>query len=554
MPITNVYYMSTEKVGRSAEPPEKQKIESDKRERQRVERVREVDPEEQSRMRKKFRSRMEEEEEPTDEQPSPLDMMARAPRTPRVGAMEGGPQAPPQPPTSSSLPPPDEGEENEGLPADPDFWRDVEFSTPSSQQQQPQQQQQTQQQQEQQRTTDKSEGSGKKRPLTAEEKKKMEDDMKKGTLPVPEFMKEKQKKAQLPGFSKEQQKMIPAKMKPKETEDIPDYPNLVKKGAKTQPTALPEKEEKKVDKKTGFTSLPTEKKEKEPPTTISERKRAKAESKDATVPMPSTKIEKKEGKQASKKEETVAPFPTEKKEEAAPREVVVPKEKKEKEAKTVPKKEQRVAALPTLPKEKEEQIGQKGEKKKGAKTKEQETTEIAPVTAPPPKEDRVHKEKQQGPKGIPQAPSIQDLPAPVKATSAQMTESAKPYLRTGEIRELFRQMVGTIVVMSTPKGDSKTQIILNADNFKSPLFHGMTITVERFSTNPYSFNVRLSGSPQAINVVNDNIEGLRSAFERNKDRFHVARLDTSYTTERPLFHRKEKAGSEGEMGETGEEK
>lgn len=549
MPIINVYYMSTEKVGRASEPPEKQKVEADERERQRVELVREVDPEEQSRMRKKFRSGMDDEEETTEPQPSPLDMMARSSKTPRIGATEGGPQAPPQPPTSSSLPPPSNENENEGLPSDPDFWRDVEFSTPNSQQQQPQQQQQTDE--------GRREGE-KKKPLTAEEKKKLEEETKKGTLPVPEFMKEKQKKAQLPGFSKEQKKMIPSKMKPKEEEDIPDYPNLVKKGAKTQTVAaLPEKEEKKVEGRTGFTPFPTEKKNEKPSTTISESKKSKAERKDTVVPMPSTKIEKRAGKEAPKKkveEEAVAPFPTEKEEEEAPRDIALPKEKKEKGAKTVPKKEKRVAALPNLPKEKEEPIEWRGDRKKGTKPKEEVATEIAPVTSPPPKEDRIHKDKEQGPKGITQAQSIQDLPAPVKTVSSQMTESAKPYLRTGEIRELFRQMVGTIVVMSTPKGDSKTQIILNADNFKSPLFHGMTITIERFSTNPYSFNIRLSGTPQAINVVNDNIEGLRSTFERNKDRFHVARLDTSYSAEKPLFHRKGKAGSEEEMGETGGER
>ena len=540
--------MGTERVEPSSESSKKQKIEADKREKQRVEHVREVDPEEQNRMRKKFRSRMEGEEEPCGEQPSPLDMISRFQSVPGLGSAERSQASAPWPPASSSLPPQSD-EENQGLPSDPDFWRDVEFSTPNSQQQ-------TQQTQQQQQEPERDKEKEKKKPLTAEEAKKHKEE-EKGSLPTAVFMKENRKKAKFPGLSKEQQKLIPAQMKPKKKDKIPEYPNLQRKKGKPKDVTLAGQKKKEIETEPDPFKMLEQKmeKEKSPLPTPFKTKKTKREKKTTILPFTTAEIEKSKEKEAPAKKEkgkkVGLPFPKGTEEER-PGEMIRLKEKKAKKAAPPRKGEKTAEALPLQTKEKEESLKHRKEKKKGFK--EKETAEIVPITASAPHEEGTKREKQKDLKRVPFSPSIQDFPAPVKAASAEMTESAKSCLRTAEIRDLFRQMVGTIVYMSTPKGDSKTQILLNADNFKSPLFHGMTITIERFSTNPYSFNIRLSGSPQAINVVNDNIEGLRSAFERSKERFHVARLDTSYSTKRPLFHRKEKAAKEGGMGEAGEEK
>jgi hypothetical protein len=131
--------------------------------------------------------------------------------------------------------------------------------------------------------------------------------------------------------------------------------------------------------------------------------------------------------------------------------------------------------------------------------------------------------------------------------------AAKPYLGP-EALSIYFHMVGTITAMVSPKGDSRTEFVLNAPSFADSKFYGATISIERFATAPYQLNIVLTGSSEAVNAFNQNIPNLYAAFQNGNFSFTVNRIEAAYA--KPLFRRKESAGEKeerdkgfgGEMG------
>jgi hypothetical protein len=145
------------------------------------------------------------------------------------------------------------------------------------------------------------------------------------------------------------------------------------------------------------------------------------------------------------------------------------------------------------------------------------------------------------------------LPAPIQQIAQTTQTQAAPYLNT-QIAALFRQMVGTIIFMgSTTPGITRTEVILNQLAFQKSVFYNSTITIEKYATAPDSFNIRLTGSDTAVKMFNDNIPNLMSSFanayEQKNIKFRIGRLETSYSTERPLIRRKKEAGDKDTGGD-----
>lgn len=142
-------------------------------------------------------------------------------------------------------------------------------------------------------------------------------------------------------------------------------------------------------------------------------------------------------------------------------------------------------------------------------------------------------------------PSTEPLPAPATQVAAAATQVASPYLNS-EVLPLFYQMVGVIQVQAQAPGITETQVTLNNPAFSGSKFFGATITFEKYSTAPNSFNIRLSGSNEAVKAFQQNLGALQTAFHRGNFSFVIGRLEAEYKAERPLFRRKEKPGSKGD--------
>jgi len=417
-----------------------------------VEKVREISPDERGK-RRRFRPESEEIEEKPDEgkiepkTPSPYDTSFYV--KPSKGEDVTSSAPPPRAPT--------EPEDSQGLPTSPDFWEEEDFPEGYSPPPSPQDRSAAPSQKEDDETTGPT--------------------AKKGEPAHPGIGKKDEKK---PGAPREKEKgFFPGEKIPShKKKDVAQFPFLKEEkkggvGKKVGEEKYPEMVPKKPSKKTPMEELPVKK-----------EKTTKGELQ-AKIP--------------SKKEEEKKPFtPT-------------PKHKE--------KKAEEEPFPPSFPAE--------------------------PGTPSSP----IKEKKEEGkPLQIDQMALQQTMHPSVLAAASQAATQVKPYL-SPEVVPLFHAMVGVVITMSR-EGISQTQVLLNAPSFSASIFYGSTITIERYSTAPDSFNIRFTGSTQAVNVFNANIEGLMNAFKRGNFNFRIGRLDASYAPERPLFKRKESTGGK-EMGGEG---
>jgi hypothetical protein len=111
-------------------------------------------------------------------------------------------------------------------------------------------------------------------------------------------------------------------------------------------------------------------------------------------------------------------------------------------------------------------------------------------------------------------------------------------------------MVG-MIYMQRNAGISSTEIILNSPALANSRFFGAKIILEKYDTDPGSFNIRLTGSNEAVTLFNRNISNLYAAFQNGKFNFRIGRIDAEYTTEKPIFQRKERTSEKGFSGDGG---
>jgi len=137
------------------------------------------------------------------------------------------------------------------------------------------------------------------------------------------------------------------------------------------------------------------------------------------------------------------------------------------------------------------------------------------------------------------SPSTQPLPVEIIPIATAATANAMPYLKP-ETLALFYQMVGTIHIMAKPSGVTRTEIILNANNYAQSKFYGASIILEKYASAPDSFNIRLTGSNEAVAAFNQNIPSLMKAFQKGNFSFRVGRIEAEYKSEKSTFRRKEK--------------
>ncbi len=242
-------------------------------------------------------------------------------------------------------------------------------------------------------------------------------------------------------------------------------------------------------------------------------------------------------------------------------------EKKEKiageKAKIAAEKEKNSQRREAIPKPLEEEFSpwQQGEKKKDKETKISDAAkkskekslsslpESQEIRSPHEKPFEMQKEKEEGGRKSSsleiQSPSQNLLPATVIPMAEGAAIQATPYLNS-QTTALFFQIVGTIYVMTTISGVSKTEILLNAPSFANSKFFGSTISIEKYATAPDSLNIRLTGTDEAVTTFNQNISSLYAAFQNGGFNFRIGRISAEYSIEKPLFKRKEsREGNEG---------
>lgn len=250
-------------------------------------------------------------------------------------------------------------------------------------------------------------------------------------------------------------------------------------------------------------------------------------------------LQKKEAQKKEKKEIAAAPHETAHKKETSPLQGKKKRLEKEDEEESAT-----AAPLHSAP----SHAG-----KKSKESKEEFSSTPAEIQKRSEREEHTReksKEKSHKPFNV-EGIALPQIPATVQPAATAALQTAAPYLHPSTV-PLFYQMVGTVLVMVS-KGVSSTEIVLNSPAFANSKFFGATITLEKYATAPHSFNIRLTGSEQAVASFKENAASLMSAFQHGKFDFKINRLDAEYTLEKPVFRRRQKGeGKDTGGGDLGE--
>ena len=122
---------------------------------------------------------------------------------------------------------------------------------------------------------------------------------------------------------------------------------------------------------------------------------------------------------------------------------------------------------------------------------------------------------------------------------AEAIIAKEPSQLNPEIVPMLEHMIGTLLQFSN-KGISETQIILNNKQFENSRFYNSKIIFEKYAIAPNSYNIKLTGSQEAVSIFNENIEGLYKKLAQADLEFEIGQLSAEY--ERPLFKRKPSIG------------
>lgn len=208
--------------------------------------------------------------------------------------------------------------------------------------------------------------------------------------------------------------------------------------------------------------------------------------------------------------------------------------------------EEEVAQVaPTEKKEPAKKAPSKEERKVGEKEGVKPTPEQAAALG----EQETPSEKRKGDEEEEQAPTFSiegAVTTPEGIVTIEQPSETPAYTKLNpQVFELFERMVGVLTVQQNT-GVTTTTITLS---MKNSVFDGAEITLDHYSTAPNSFNVRLQGSPEAIQLFNANIEDLMTAFQQTKSPYTVNILSPSLQKKYRMVKKK----GEGDSGDTGQE-
>jgi len=139
-------------------------------------------------------------------------------------------------------------------------------------------------------------------------------------------------------------------------------------------------------------------------------------------------------------------------------------------------------------------------------------------------------------------------PTPFLTDTSSVASTAPAYTTLSPaLLEMFDKMVGTISVLQETQGERKTTVTLTSPNFSSSVFYGAEIVIEEdLHLAPGQYNIKLIGSPEAVNLFQSKQNDLMAAFQSGSYNFRVQRLETAIQrVDKPLFQRKDGVDNEG---------
>ena len=136
------------------------------------------------------------------------------------------------------------------------------------------------------------------------------------------------------------------------------------------------------------------------------------------------------------------------------------------------------------------------------------------------------------------------IPSPNLSLEAKVATTPLQSTLSPEVYQLFETLASSMIILYN-SGVNETTLILDAPQFSSSPFFGTAVTIKEYCFAPKAYNVYLSSSTSAVDILRAHLPELLSAFENGNFHFKIHRLETEiHYTERPLFHRKPAASNQ----------
>lgn len=120
------------------------------------------------------------------------------------------------------------------------------------------------------------------------------------------------------------------------------------------------------------------------------------------------------------------------------------------------------------------------------------------------------------------------------STPIDTSSSNNLHRLSSDLYALFERIVGVVTLLQTKTGISQTTLNLNQPQFASSIFFGSQITIEEWDSAPKEFNIRFSGTEQAVKAFTEHKQELETAltdgFETKRFRFKVHRVETDLSS------------------------
>lgn len=206
----------------------------------------------------------------------------------------------------------------------------------------------------------------------------------------------------------------------------------------------------------------------------------------------------------------------------------IPPEKVEELATSIPgeiKEKEEKGTLPSVLDDSEmiketEEAGKKVSKKKKTKIDDDHQAPV-PLTEFPIQvinktdSDTMGDEKKHKEESISPVSGVEGITTPSFSPNTVVTPSALPTHFSNmpqQVFDLFQKMVGLVTVHKETGIDTTTVTL----NMPGSIFDQSQVVIEKYTTAANQINILLKGSPEAVNLMNDNIVNLAAAFEASK--------------------------------------
>ena len=134
---------------------------------------------------------------------------------------------------------------------------------------------------------------------------------------------------------------------------------------------------------------------------------------------------------------------------------------------------------------------------------------------------------------------VQKKEGPSQAQTEELSSLIEVKSLSLEMRALMNKMAD-FIQMESNNGISTTTVSVEMEEGLSA-FNGSEIRIDHYDTAPHSFNIELSGNPEAVDIFAQHLASLQTALQERLEHFHVELLPPVLSGKMEPFETRKKA-------------